>query len=333
VAVTALAVSLLLTGCRLLMPSPRVLVMVTAFVPWALVGYAVAVVAWWLVHRLRPPSGQRPGWAPRIAVLVAFAGLGLHLAWLVPSVAGAHASGRPDLVVMTSNLRLGQADTSEVARVAVAQHVDVLVAEEVTTQALASLSALRDRFPYVVGQPAPDALGTVVFSRYPVTDVARLPVTKGTWQLRVEAPTPFWFVGVHTAQPLNAAAWWRRDHARLLSAVRALDGPVVLAGDFNATLDLRPMRRLVAAGFSDSARQANSGWQPTWPSAPDAAGALPFGLRLLTLDHVLVDDGFSTISTSTYEIDRSDHRALVARLALASTTSKPAVPLARSTYP
>lgn len=314
-AVTALAVSLLLTACRLFMPSPRVLVMTTAFVPWALLGYAVAAVAWWLVHRLRPRSAVQRGRVPAIAVAVALAGLGLHVAWLVPSVAGAHASGRPDLVVMTSNLRLGQADTAEVARVAVAQHVDVLVVEEVTTEALASMTALRGRLPYVVGQPAPGAWGTVVFSRYRVTDVTRLPVTKGTWQLRVEAPTPFWFVGVHTAQPLNAAPWWRSDHARLVTAARALSGPVVLAGDFNATLDLRPMRRLVAAGFSDAARQANSGWQPTWPSAPDAAGALPFGLGLLTLDHVLVDDHWSTISTSTYSIDRSDHRALVARLA------------------
>jgi endonuclease/exonuclease/phosphatase family metal-dependent hydrolase len=75
------------------------------------------------------------------------------------------------------------------------------------------------------------------------------------------------------------------------------------------------MRTLAAAGFSDAARQANSGWQPTWPSSSQAAGALPVGLRLMTLDHVLVDADFSTISTSTYVVDRSDHRALVARLA------------------
>jgi endonuclease/exonuclease/phosphatase (EEP) superfamily protein YafD len=155
----------------------------------------------------------------------------------------------------------------------------------------------------------------MVFSRYPLTDVARLPITKGTWRMRVQAPTPFWFVGVHTAQPLSKATAWRSDHAWLLRSVRALTGPVVLAGDFHATLDHRPMRRLLSVGFADAARQANSGWAPTWPGAGDADGALPFGVHVLTLDHVLTR-GYSAISTSTYTIPRSDHRSLVARLAL-----------------
>jgi endonuclease/exonuclease/phosphatase (EEP) superfamily protein YafD len=315
VAVTALAASLLLTACRLFTPSPRLLVMATALVPFALVGYAVAALAWWVVRRLgRAPRGRTTA----VVLVVALAGLALHAVWLLPSYAGRHASGRAALVVMTSNLKLGEGDTTEVTRVAVAQRVDVLVVEEVTPEALAAMSALRRRLPYVVGQPAAGAQGTVVFSRYPVGDVLRLPVTKGTWRLRVAAPTPFWFVGVHTAQPLNDAASWRHDHAALLAALRDLTGAVVVAGDFNATLDHRPMRRLLAAGFSDAARQANSGWQPTWPGATDAAGALPIGLRLMALDHVLADRYYSAISTSTYPIARSDHRALVARLARSS---------------
>jgi len=313
VAVPALAASLLLTVCRVLMPSPRLLVMVTALVPFAVIGYVVAALAWWAVRRLgKGPRGR----ATAVVLAVCVGGLALHAAWLVPSYAGSHASGRPDLVVMTSNLRLGQADTGEVAAVARAQHVEVLVVEEVTEGALASMAGLRERFPYVAGQPDVGAFGTVVFSRYPVAAAVRLPVSKGTWELRVLAPTPFWFVGVHTAQPLNDASSWRTDHAQLGAAVRRLSGPVVLAGDFNATLDHRPLRRLLSAGFADAARQANSGWQPTWPSASRAAGALPFGLRLMALDHVLTDRHYSAISTSTYPIARSDHRALVARLAL-----------------
>ena len=199
-AVAALAASLLLTACRVFTPSPRLLVMATALVPFALVGYAVAALAWWAVRRL----GDGPRGRPSAVVLaLTLAGLTLHAAWLVPSYAGSHASGRPDLVLMTSNLRLGQADTSEVADVARSQHVDVLVVEEVTEEAFASMAGLRERFPYVVGQPDVGAFGTVIFSRYPVADAVRLPVSKGTWELRVQAPTPFWFVGVHTAQPLS----------------------------------------------------------------------------------------------------------------------------------
>jgi endonuclease/exonuclease/phosphatase (EEP) superfamily protein YafD len=312
VAVATLVASLVLTTCRVFTPSARLLVMTTAFVPFALVGYAVAAGAWWPARRLR----EEPGRPSRSVVLaVALAGLVLHAAWLVPSYVGSHASGRADLVVMTANLRLGRADMTTVGRVAVAQHVDLLVLEEVTPSAAASMTGLHGRFPYSAGQPEPGASGTMVFSRYSLTGVTRLAVSKGTWQMRVDAPAPFWFVGVHTSQPLSDAASWRSDHAALLAAVRDLDGAAVLAGDFNATLDHRPMRRLLGSGFSDAARQANAGWQPTWPGAGDAAGALPFGLRLLALDHVLTDAQYSAISTSTYAIPRSDHRALVARLA------------------
>ncbi len=312
-AAATLAVSLLLTGCRLFTPSPRLLVMATSFAPLALVGYAVAAVAWWVAHRFRIAPARR-SW--RAVPVVAVAGLALHAAWLLPSYAGAHASGPPDLVVMTANLRLGHADMTAVGRLAVNQHVDVIVVEEITASAAASMTGLHGRFPYSAGQPDAGAWGTMVFSRYPLTDVTRLPVSKGTWQMRVQAPSPFWFVGVHTAQPLTDVRSWRTDHARLLTAVRDLRGQVVLAGDFNATLDHRPMRRLLGSGFVDAARQANAGWQPTWPGAGDAAGALPLGLHLLTLDHVLTHGQYSAVSTSTYPIARSDHRALVARLAL-----------------
>jgi endonuclease/exonuclease/phosphatase (EEP) superfamily protein YafD len=104
----------------------------------------------------------------------------------------------------------------------------------------------------------------------------------------------------------------------LRDTVRHVEGPLVVAGDFNATLDHEPMRRLLRTGLRDAARQANSGWQPTWPGATDAAGALPIGVRLIALDHVLADRYYSAISTSTYPIARSDHRALVARLARSS---------------
>jgi len=314
VAAATLAASLLLTVCRLFTPSTRVLVMATAFVPFALVGYAVAAGACWAFRSLGAAGRLRTLGSAALAVSVL--GLVLHAALLVPSYVGSHASGRPDLVVMTSNLRLGQGDMAAVGHVAVAQDVDVLVLEEVTASAAASMLGLQRRFPYSAGQAAPGAFGTVVFSRWPLAQVSQLPVSKGGWQMRVRSPHPFWLVALHTSQPLVDFPKWKSDHAALRAALSKLDGPVVAAGDFNATLDHRPMRDLLGLGFSDAARQANAGWQPTWPGAGDADGALPFGLHVLTLDHVLVSGQLSTVSTSTYGIPRSDHRALVARLAL-----------------
>lgn len=285
----------------------------TAFVPFALPGYVVAAAAWLLIRRRL--AGRRQAAATAIAA-VSVAGVLVHAALLGPAYVGHHASGRPDVTVMTANLRLGHGDPATVVRIAGKTGADVVVLEEVTATEDAALAGLRAHLPYVAGTPAPGSTGTVVFSRYPLDGVTPVPVSKSAWAVRVTAPTPFWVLGLHTSQPMGWPDVWREDFAQILHAVHGAPGPLVVAGDFNATLDHAPMRRLLGLGFADAARQANSGWQPTWPGATDAAGALPFGLSVATLDHVLISKELSAISTSTYRVPGSDHRALVARLAL-----------------
>jgi endonuclease/exonuclease/phosphatase (EEP) superfamily protein YafD len=303
----------LLTGCRVLTPSPRLLVMATALVPLALPGYVLAAGAAWTVRRLSAHGRvRRTGTGALVAAVL---GALLHAGLLLPSYVGGHASGEPDLTVMTANLRLGQADPGDVKRLALDEDADVVVLEEVTPALIPGLAGLRTSHPYVAGGAAPGAFGTVVYSRYPLTQVTQLPVSKGAWQMRVAAPEPFWLVAVHTSQPLTAYAAWVADHAALDRAVARLEGPAVLAGDFNATLDHRPMRRLLGAGLIDAARDADAGWQPTWPVSAWDGRLQPFGLGLMALDHVLFTADYSAISSSTYVMPRSDHRALVVRLA------------------
>jgi endonuclease/exonuclease/phosphatase (EEP) superfamily protein YafD len=315
VAATTLAVSLLLTGCRLFTPSPQKLVMATAFVPFALLGYAVAALGWWAVRRLGGRDRRRP--VSTAALAVALVGSAFHAVLLVPSYAGSHASGRPALTVLTSNLRLGLGDSAEVTRIAERNGADVVVLEEVSPLAFAGLAGLRARLPYLAGGPSDGARGTVVLSRYPLRDVTQLKVFNGAWVMRVAAPEPFSLVAVHTSQPWAAPLLWKSDQRSLLwnTTLATRRGPVVMAGDFNATLDHRPMRDLLALGLSDAARQANAGWQPTWPSDPDAGHALPFGVGAMAIDHVLVSKEVSTISTRTFVVANTDHRALLARLA------------------
>jgi endonuclease/exonuclease/phosphatase (EEP) superfamily protein YafD len=315
VAAAALAASLLLTFCRLFTPSTQQLVMATAFVPFALVGYAAAVVGWWAVRRL---GGDGRRLFPTVALLVSLFGVTLHAGLLVPSYAGSHASGRPDLTVMTANLRFGLADVAGVTRVALRDDADIVVLEEVTPLAFPGLADLQGELPYLAGGPFAGARGTVVLSRYPLEQVSQLKVFNGAWVMKVAAPKPFWLVAVHTSQPMAAPLLWKSDHRSLLwnTTLATRKGPVVVAGDFNATLDHRPMRDLLGLGLSDAARQANAGWQPTWPSAPDADHALPFGLGAMAIDHVLVSRHFSAISTSTREVKGTDHRVLLARLAV-----------------
>lgn len=309
-----LAVSVLLTVCRLFTPSPRPWVLATAFVPYAALGYAVVVLL--LVVAFRRVRGARGRWVGATAAL-AVAGLVFHLALLVPLYAGGHPHGRPDLTVMTANLRLGEADPRSVVRLARDQHVDVLVLEEVTPEAAAALGAagILATLPHAAGAPAPWAGGTVVLSRFALTSQIALATGNGGYRMRVEAPRPFWLVAVHPSQPLREGAGWLQDWAVINRTLDGLDGPRLLVGDFNSTLDHGPVRSALGRGLRDAAAAADSGWQPTWPS-----GVRPYrlalGVGLFAIDHVLVSAPFGALATRTFDVAGTDHRALVARLAL-----------------
>ncbi len=135
--------------------------------------------------------------------------------------------------------------------------------------------------------------------------------------MRVESPTPFWLTAVHTTQPLYSNSLWRQDFARLVADAREVDGPHLVVGDFNATLEHGRMRDLLATGLHDAAVQANSGWQPTWPSPGSRTVAgVSVPIRVMALDHVLLSKEFSSISTSVHPLPGTDHDAIVAHLSL-----------------
>ena len=304
-----LAPAVLLTAARVSGSDAGPVVRVVSFAPAGLPLYAVGVV---LLLVLAAWRGRRR--LPLAAAALATAGLALHLAWVAPWYVGASAATGegPALRVMTANLLGDAGDGPGLVAAASTARVDVLAVEELSTRTLAAMdrAGLAELFPYRAGEPDPTggALGTMVFAREPVTDVTRLPTVLGSWSVRVGDVGLF---AVHPAYPLDIAAW-RADHAALLAAAADL-APDVLLGDFNATLDHAPMRRLHDAGYRDATELSGSGWQPTWPaSGSGLQGLLP---PVVQIDHVLVDDGWSATSTWTVEIDGTDHRALVAEVA------------------
>ena len=277
----------------------------TTFAPYALVGFVVGGLGLGLLRRRSEPALSR--WLPA-GVIVSLVGACFHAALLLPAYAGAHPDGRPDLVVMNLNLKKGNADAVKAVALARRERVQLLALEEVTPDELSRLHAagVTRTLPYEAGSAGSGGSGTVVFSAYPLSQVARVPLQHDGYRIEVAAPRPFWLVAVHLAQPAVSSGDWRTDWSVLDQVVPALtDRPVLLVGDFNSTLDHRPMRNLLGDGFHDAARTANSGWQATWPST---------GLGLITIDHVLSTREYRAISTSTFFVAGSDHRALVARL-------------------
>ncbi|MCG7423063.1 endonuclease/exonuclease/phosphatase family protein [Micrococcus porci] len=119
-------------------------------------------------------------------------------------------------------------------------------------------------------------------------------------------------VGVHTGPPLpRLMDDWRGDLDRL-SAVdhAAAQGPMVVAGDLNATLRHGPLADRVH--LADTALRCPDDVGGTWPS--DAPGRLRS-----PIDHVLVTGDVEVLSCTTLRVGASDHLAYAAELRLPGT--------------
>ena len=92
---------------------------------------------------------------------------------------------------------------------------------------------------------------------------------------------------------------------RLLGRLPA--GPVIVPGDFNATVDHAQFRDLLGGGFDEGALDSGAGYLPTYPTDR-------WYPPLLGIDHVL-SRGLWAESARTYDLPGSDHRALLVRLA------------------
>ena len=223
----------------------------------------------------------------------------------------------PVLRVLTANLLVGRALAEAVVELTCRKHADALFVQELTDDAEAGLrqAGLCDLLPYRVTQPVLYGTRGSIYARYPLRGgppaaprsaarcTARLDLPSGQFVhlacIHAVPPKPPWSPG--------ATARWRSQ----LSALPAPgDSPLILAGDFNATLDHAQFRRLLRRGYADAASQAGNGLSPTWGPQPGHRPAL------LAIDHVLTGRRCAVLSTSAHLLPGSDHRALYAELRL-----------------
>lgn len=231
------------------------------------------------------------------------------------AIADADPPARGVLTVATANLKFGGSDAAALVALVHAERIDVLGLEELTPDAVARLEAagLASELPFAISDPRTDAGGTGLASRFPLGP-SGLPLAPGTFtQVTARVAALSGPVDVVVAHP--SAPVFRPDTANWAQEIHDLPGPAeagaparLLIGDFNATLDHRPLRELVARGHRDAAAVLGDGLVPTWPTDQ----ALP---PFAAIDHVLVSGPLRPAALSTHRIAGTDHATLVVRLA------------------
>jgi endonuclease/exonuclease/phosphatase (EEP) superfamily protein YafD len=190
---------------------------------------------------------------------------------------------------------------------------DIVCLLEVDSSWQHSLEPLRVKYPQRVEDLSAGAFSIACYTRLPVksSEVRRFTI----WGLPTvllnldHLGTKLTFIGTHPDTPIGAlhAQQWRSQLSQIGSAVAAIDGEVIVAGDFNATPWCEGMRLLREAGGLQF-RSVDPVWPPTW------------GLNLPTMipiDHVLLKGGLSVQKRVLGPDVGSDHRSVTVELARA----------------
>lgn len=277
-----------------------------AVTPVAAAPFAVAAAAG---ARLLPPR-LRPWGAAVAAAVVALSAP----AYVRRRHDGTVRSGVSPFTVVSSNLWYLNTDAPAAAEMVGSFDADVVICVE-------KLDAVRDAVPAGWNQlvfhrfDPPNDYELVVRSPHPLLHVGDVEAGSRAFPLIVvETPSgPTTVVPVHTTAPVNAVKVrkWKRQLRGLavkLPSKVAKGMPLVVAGDFNASVTHSQFRRLVRfAGLFDAAQWHRAAWKGTW-------GPPRLRVPVLALDHILFSDHFGCSTFSTGVLPGSDHRFVKAVL-------------------
>lgn len=291
-----LAAAVGLTARYLPVTNHTVLILAAAS-PYLMTGAAVSALILLLT---------RKWWAAGAAVALTAAAVVVELPLFIGS-AGVQANTIP-VRVLAANVHEGTANPKALAAAA-RDRADLLVLVELTPELAERLTqeGLDADFPYRVVDAEPYAAGVAIWSRFPISRSARIPGYQlGVVSATVRVPhagADTTVLAAHLTgpwpQPIDD---WRHDIAAFadtMNDVTAGTGAVVVAGDFNAAMDMRPFRRLLGNHFRDAAEQSGAGLAPTYP----AGRAVP---PLIGIDHILTANSVAS-NAHTVRIPGSDH--------------------------
>jgi len=218
---------------------------------------------------------------------------------------------------MTVNLLQERSDIARFVRVLEEVSPDVVVTQELAPEAA---DVLADAYPNHHLVPSSDFTGRGVATRLDaVFDDIPMPGRMGTSATLKIGRHQIRLAGAHLLNPV-LFPWWsqvagrRRQVEALLEWVDRGTGPVVVAGDFNATPTWPAYRRITSRLTDlivehkralDSRPERTWGWRPGWP-------------RMLRIDHVF-GSGVTVFDCLVTPLAGSDHFAVVVDLAVGAT--------------
>ncbi len=288
-------------------PSRSILIGLVGLTPLLVIPYVFAVLSAWL------------GRSNTLRTVTAALTVGLvYTTSPVDAIVGCRATSAPDeITIYTANVLAGGGRPADVAASILANDPDIVVMQEIMpafSEVIANDSRLDD-YPHRSEAAREGRGGTVIWSRWPISDVTspRVGGTRFLVNAKIDGPDgAFLMSGVHTtapAQDWNVANWHEQFQA--LERIDTDGLPHIIAGDFNATTDHQPMRRLLANGWTTAHEEKGCGFDATWP----VDHGLPFAVY--RLDHVLVTDDFEVLRVEFADPAGSDHKPVVAAVRLA----------------
>ena len=227
-------------------------------------------------------------------------------------------AGTRVLTIMVANVLGGGADAGDVAQVIRDRKPDLVSLPEAQVDVREEIRARLQGLQYngYTVQPSravesatsvlvSSSLGAVTFGTVPGTSFGNVTVTGGSLgAIRL--------IAYHGFPPLpDSVTTWKQD----LQAVRTWctqDAPTVVAGDFNATLDHADFRHALGGYCRSVAAAVGDGLEGTWPADQ------PRIVRT-QIDHVVANRQLQPAGFSTYAIEGTDHRAVVATVGVPTT--------------
>lgn len=236
-------------------------------------------------------------------------GVVLFIAVLPQWATGAPApeSDAPTIRLYSANVYYLNDDVAAMRRSIAAADPDIVILIELGRAPLGQLDDLLKDYPYRAGSMRMDETRgpsrSVIASRWPLRQIANRP--DGLHSVTAVAETPLGdvnVIGVHLTRPWPFQYQWGQiSQTMALGDIRrTLDGPVIIAGDFNSVSNGRIGRQMK----QDLGLSPASGFPGTWPSnLPSPVG--------ITIDQVWRSPDLTFVSRKLGQPNGSDHRPVL----------------------